>query len=78
MEAPLSISARTWEYTGTNLLDVLNCGRRGLRARVSREGREEVRGAECERHESRLWQQHVVGVSPAMVEGISTDDGVEG
>jgi len=29
-------------------------------------------------HESCLWQQHVVGVSPAMVEGISTDDGVEG
>ena len=29
-------------------------------------------------HESCLGQQHVVGVSPAMVEGISTDDGVEG
>ena len=29
-------------------------------------------------HESRLWQQHVVCVSPAMVEGISIDDGVEG
>jgi len=29
-------------------------------------------------HESRLWQQYVVGMSPAMVEGISTDDGIEG
>jgi len=28
-------------------------------------------------HESRLWQQNVVGVSPAMVKGISTDDSVE-
>jgi len=28
-------------------------------------------------HESCLGQPHVVGVSPAMVEGISTDDGVE-
>jgi len=25
-----------------------------------------------------LWQQNVVGVRPAMVEGISTDDDVEG
>jgi len=49
MEVPLSISARTREYNGTTLLDVLNCGRRGLGARVSRKGREEVRGAECER-----------------------------
>ena len=29
-------------------------------------------------HESLLWQHHVVGVSPAMVKGMSTDDGVEG
>jgi len=29
-------------------------------------------------HESCPGQQHVVGVSPAMVESISTDDGVEG